>query len=512
MAVGNGSALQDLRAARRALQDVRGKQKLDFFINAKDPRALVQSLPPEELYLALLDIGPDDATDLIALSTPQQFRHFIDMAAWPKSDEGPRSSEILRWVRLAREGVGRSDASMARFRRQLASLDLEMMALLLRREMTVYDLAEDDQPNAQDEALIYFTSDRRFMLEFGSQDSYAAMKQLIEDLYEQDVFATGRLIESIRWEVPTELEETARRWRDGRLRDLGVPDFEEAISFYARPAERARNEAAAGHAGTALLTPQGSLVDAAMELLSGEDLEAAEESVIYAANAALVANRVPLDDADEVREQLTQSRATLGLGLELLSAGDPARAARLLADEPIRKIFQAAMGEVYALQTRARRIAASARLPQAQSATLLDRPLSGVIEALLKPRPTFGDPGARRPRAFGSRADLAHGAALLDDSEATVALLGALGIAPAVLGPQAELAGLGPSALTASAAVRALVESRMRGLPLTLLLAGEKERPLDPGFRAALEEALALAATSAPLRRAADRLLAVLCP
>ncbi len=337
------------------------------------------------------------------------------------------------------------------------------------------------------------------------------MRQLIEALYERDEGAAGRLIEATRWEQSAELEEAARRWRDGRLRDLGVPDFEEAISFYARPAQKAPSAPEPSRETQALTVAPRNLVDAALELLSGDELEHAEESVIYAANAALVANKVPLDDADEVREQLADARAALSLGLELLSGGDPARAAHELSETPIRRIFQTAMGEAYRLQTRARKIAQSARLPQAQSATLLDEPLEGVVQALLRARPAFHEPGKRRPRAFASRADLAQAEALLDESEATVALLEALGISPAALGPKADEAGVGPATLKASNAVRALIESRLAGGPL--VLGQEDERPLPEGFAQKLDEAFQNATAGSrneTLARAAARLRGVL--
>ena len=54
----NGSAAL---APRRALAAAAGKEKLDILLSAPDPEALVQSIPDHELYLALLEIGPEDA-------------------------------------------------------------------------------------------------------------------------------------------------------------------------------------------------------------------------------------------------------------------------------------------------------------------------------------------------------------------------------------------------------------------------------------------------------------------
>ena len=36
----------------------------------------VSALPAEELYFTLLDVGADDAAELVAMATPEQFRHF----------------------------------------------------------------------------------------------------------------------------------------------------------------------------------------------------------------------------------------------------------------------------------------------------------------------------------------------------------------------------------------------------------------------------------------------------
>src|SRR5207253_2707830 len=189
-----------------------------------------------------------------------------------------------------------------------------------------------------------------------------------------------------------------------------------------------RSEQSAGPATQALVAPRGPLLDAALEGLDGDDLESAEEAIVYAANAALVANRVPLDDADEVREQLDDARATLSLGLELLSGGDPARA------------------------------------------------------------------------------EIARAEALLDEAEATLALLSTLGLSAAQLGAKAEEAGLGPAVVKASLAVRALIASQARGEPFSLSGATDEPREKPAGFDEKLDQQLSSSVRDDVGRRAADRL------
>jgi hypothetical protein len=163
------------------------------------------------------------------------------------------------------------------------------------------------------------------------------------------------------------------------------------------------------------------------------------------------------------------------------------------------------MGEAYRLQTRARRLAAQARLPQAQSTTVLDEPLESVLQALLRQRPAFHEPGQRRPRAFASRAEVARAEALLEEGEATIALLSALGIAPPELGRQAEDSGLGPAVVKASLAVRALAERALRGEPFSLRGATD-EREQAEGVAAKVDELLGNAAQGEAGARAAGRI------
>ena len=517
MSTGNGSALLDPRAARQALQAARGKDKVDLLLSAPDPEALVQSIPEHELYLAVLEVGPDDAAEVVALASPEQFRHFVDLGAWPRRDEGPDPRAVLRWLHLAREGGGHSDRARQRYLDKLAELDAEMRSLVLRKAMRVHDLQEETDPAVADPGRTFRTPEGRYLVEFLPEGGeFGTLKQLLDDLYAEDVLGTTRLLESLRWEVPTELEETARRWRDGRLRDLGFPELEEALAFYARPSRTPTSSLTSSPTPTptstslaARLQPTAAnLLESALSRLDGDARDRAEEGLVYALNAALVASGVSMDEPEEVRAALGDARATLSLGLETLSGGDPGRAAAALTERPVRDIFQAGLAEPYRLQSRARRVAQSARLPQAQNVTLLDPPLSDVVESLQRKRPVWPDPSAPRSRrALATSAEVSEADRLLDEAESVVALLRALGLSPAELAPRAEAAGIAPTALRASDAVRALALQRLRGaaeLPLA-----DRPGAAPDGFERALDEVLRTAReeqAGADPSRAAPRL------
>jgi len=177
------SELPDVRTVRKALRETRGKQKLEMLLSGDEPGRLVRSLPPEELYLAILDVGPDDAAEVVALASPEQFRHFVDMAAWRGGDEGPRVGEVLHWLRLSRDGAG--GAKHLRFRGQLSGLDVELLALVLRRSMTVHDLGEDQHPNPKNPALAFYTPSGGFVPSpaLGTIASVPGVKALTPETY-----------------------------------------------------------------------------------------------------------------------------------------------------------------------------------------------------------------------------------------------------------------------------------------------------------------------------------------
>ena len=110
-----------------------------------------------------------------------------------------------------------------------------------------------------------------------------------------------------------------------------------------------------------MLAPDLALVEVGLGGVDSDDLgearDRAEEGLIYALNAALVASGTSMDEPEDVGAALADARATLSLGLETLSGGAPDRAAAALAERPIREIFQAGLVDPYRLQSRARRIA-----------------------------------------------------------------------------------------------------------------------------------------------------------
>ncbi|HEY0095231.1 MAG TPA: DUF6178 family protein, partial [Archangium sp.] len=213
---GNGSDLQQaLSTLRRQLASLPAKKRMDALIESRDARALVRSLPAEDLYFTIMEVGLADSTELVQLASPEQFLTFVDLAGWKK--DAVDLHQVLTWLRAAR-GDEAED-----FLRKLRKVDTEVFELLVREFTLIHDLEEN--PDVHVEGVTLETPEGRYLVEFKGVEGpeLAAMRSLLTDLIADNPFEAVRFLEATRWEVPGELEESAYRFRTGRLQDLGFP-------------------------------------------------------------------------------------------------------------------------------------------------------------------------------------------------------------------------------------------------------------------------------------------------
>jgi hypothetical protein len=433
-----------LAQARSALAAARGKARLDLILDQPNPAALVRALPADDLYLTIQEIGLGDAVELVQLASPEQFRVFLDLTCWEGNRVDPRKA--LPWLRAARSGAFESPRAAARWKAKLARLDPEVLNLVLRETLRVYEVEKDEDPQITSDHFMR-TPDGRFVVEFEAEGAeYAAVRGLLDDLLAEDPFKAARLLSAIRWELPSELEETALRWRTGRLADLGYPSLEEALSWFARPAPSAASAPAGTPSRPAGFFLQrigrGSLLARAAARLTQEEREHLELELVTAANAVLVADAVDPSNHEAVQGAVEVGRAYVEMGLELASSQDEARAAEVLATTAVKVLFQRGFGRVLELKWRAERLLKSGQAGTAES-PLLDAPLGEMLSALARRRPLYYPGltapaeewgsltvGALEPRPFLKSSELTTAADALGLAEGLASLAAQLGLAP----------------------------------------------------------------------------------
>ena len=444
---GPNGGVPGLAVARAMLATASGKKKLDLLLSSADAKGFVRSLPAEDLYFAVRDIGLADAAEVVELASPGQFRAFVDLDAWERDQVDP--SRVLAWLRLALEGGPEG------LRRKRKGLDSELLVLLLKTQTIIHELEEGVDPVLTSDNWVT-TAERKYIVEITAEgDDGLTTRRLVEDFIDESPFEATRLFEAVRWELQSELEETGARWRRGRLRDMGFPEFEEALRIW-RPLEagwKPRAQApGVGHvAGVPALLLAGSrrqlFLDQVAAKLPDDARGSFNEGLVYLLNCAIVADGVEPRELELARTSVGAARDQLSLGLELASDGDETRALAVLLSTPPVELFRLAVTRLAELQKEAN--AAARPLLFGQGGQLaLDPPDAETLAGLRRKRPRLFDAGQWRP--LRDRLDIQRAEEAIARARLAAAVLGSLEVTVTRASGLAEQAGRAPTAVTAS--------------------------------------------------------------
>ena len=100
------------------------KERLEFVLNAPDPRELVAQIPETDLFLTVKGLGIKESLDLISLATPEQIIHLLDLDLW-KKDQLNQENGIV-WLETL-EACGRK-----KLKALFDTLDSELLVALFR--------------------------------------------------------------------------------------------------------------------------------------------------------------------------------------------------------------------------------------------------------------------------------------------------------------------------------------------------------------------------------------------
>jgi hypothetical protein len=442
-------ALSSLQPFYRELATLPAKQRLDRILSRKDTMRVVRQMPVPDLYATIRDIGVEDALEVLELMSPAQVQGFLDLDGWRRDRIDPAS--VGRW--LGAFFAANADRAAG----QLRGLDLELLTLLFKVHCTVYDLAAEEQPE-HEVGRHTVTPDQRYLIAYGGvsadEATQAVLQTAIERLMARDMLFVLRLCEAVRWELASQLEEDALRWRNGRLADLGFLPAHEAAAVFAYldpdkplpgplspsvPPPPASDEATSTDLTTSVLLPWATISGGETVLaraLGGIDDVVVRDRVAH--ELMLVANRVhaadgaDLGDSDALKETARQVANTTGTGLSYAVKGDESKLSSTLASTSVMVLFR--LGHSLSLKVgnelRARLRAKGSGL-DGRGLLRLDAPLREVVAGFLRPRPLLfsGLVDDKRVdyRPVASLGELAAAAAAVTEASFRAALLSRLG-------------------------------------------------------------------------------------
>lgn len=308
------------------------------------PEDVIPALPPAELCFTAKAVGLADAGWILEHATEEQLQACLDLDAW--QDQAPDPNVLARWFDAF------ADAGDETLIRSARSMDPELLYLFLRSRIHSDLKPNDDgwQPPEGAKTL----EGQFFFQAHGEGDDLETVTQLLQRLFESDYWLYFRMMQALTWEDAAENEEFARRWRSGRLEDLGFPTWEEAMAVYGHldAEQRTRLPEAAAVLSTEgfhlpvyppklpLAIDAAHLLFRAAAALDERERHAFFFAFVALANRVAVADRLPLGDAESIPFAIEKAARVASAGLDLLVRHHGEDAVTLLRRVPVDRLFR----------------------------------------------------------------------------------------------------------------------------------------------------------------------------
>jgi len=433
------------------LQQLRGLsagKKYQNLIGAANNVALVQSMPPQELFLLIKEYGVIDSADLIGLATPEQVTLCVDMDCW-RGDELD-SEQSIQWLHLLL--IQNEEA----FLRLIDGFDFELLVMIVKKQLTIISGLESLK---DDEDLMATRKrfDQVYDCKYRNEDVAKVMEALQDVLFRERQELFLGLMEAVRHEFDLALQECTFIDRMGRLADLGFVDPFEARSLFTwvnpdtfAPENYLKPEFAAvfdDGVTTSTTAPAFILSLAQPQDLLGELLSTGLSHDLafefsFLLNRALSAEQVDYGDPEDVTRILQDVYYILNIALGYLAGADLDKAEQLLRSVYLLNLYQLGFSLTIQLRQRAQRIVAATIGPY------LDGPDAALIGALCQDKPQFFnglvDITRGDVRSFHTWAEVVQVGQELECVEKLVTLFSTGGIFPLPQPEQLDLAGCLP--------------------------------------------------------------------
>jgi hypothetical protein len=308
------------------------------------PDQVIPALPEAELCFTVKAVGLADAGWILEHATPEQVVASVDLDAWSGYQlDVPTLSE---WITAI------ASTEQASLLRAVRALDPELTVLFLKTTIDVVQKPAGDDDWMPPEG--GQTLEGQFYFQPKNEDDdAAAVVTLLRTLFEQDYWTYFRMMQGVIWELDSDAEEWAQRWRSGRLEDLGFPPWDEAMRIYRfiAPQDRERLDEDASPLEVSPWSlpiwlprlPDTARAEhrifRAFGELSDEERRAGFYAFTALANRVAVADRMPLSDSESTPRAIEKAARFASEGLAHVAARTGLADADVLRRATLERLF-----------------------------------------------------------------------------------------------------------------------------------------------------------------------------
>lgn len=433
----------DLAQFRKEWATLDAKSRVAQLLALDDTIRVVHALPVLDLFTTIHEVGRADCLEILELLHPKQVQGFLDLDGWRKDRlDAPTFGGWLEAFFAANPAQGM---------KQFVGLDIELISYLLKTHTHIIEVEAEEAPS--NIGLHSVTPDNRYIIIFdkgtGSEKLLLGLKQAVELLYGRDLPFVLRLIEAVRWETASALEEESFRWRNTRLADMGFLDADRPGELFAyvdpdrfvprspTPTPPIRQDFSHDdpiNYATSVLAPSAekrsanSLFEHVLTACPPDLAERLSHELILLGNRAHLAEAGDLGDPDALRDTIQQVMRTCEIGMAYLSKGNMTVLVEMVAQHPLLLLFQIGHSSGLRLSRRLRTLIQNPKSGLSGFAILrVDSPLREVLAGLLRKVPHYylglTDPQRTDFRSFCSLQEIAETAKAVTEASFRAGLL-----------------------------------------------------------------------------------------
>ena len=387
--------------------DIKPKDRMMEILSSENPMEIVQEMDPADFYMLVHDVGLSDALELVGYATGEQFQVCLDFETW-KGDNFDES-RLLPWVEALLEQENED------FERIFDEMDPEILAFFLHKNINIYAPEnKDDEVDIPDEEgrITRQSPDMTYWITYPEEgEASEVLQAFINKLYSAlDVERAWSYLESMNWEMCTDLLEKMYYFRSKRIQDYGFLPIEEAMEiFHVENPETLRmrllDEMQAEHYFADHVTnspfvkalvplekekkTEKLFIHQIGDLLDREAFDNFIAQTVSLGQAVAVCDHVEPCDIDSMAGSFLYAINTASLGLEFLSKENKDLAAKILSKIPLKRIFNAGYCLTYQLGETFKVIMHRGRLSiiDNEPMSLLTDAQRDVVLGLLEERP-----------------------------------------------------------------------------------------------------------------------------
>jgi hypothetical protein len=398
------------------------EKALERIIDSHQPAALVHSIPEEDFYFLIHDIGHNDSLPLLSLASNKQWEYMIDMEVWEK--DRLEIESMTKWLDLLFK------ADPVRLTKWLISEKTEFLEFYLYKNIEVRIREHDQDPSDFGEG--FFTVDDIYyirVMEYPADqisdisepstqpERYRGefLVKFLKNIAVYDHVKYQQILHEALSIISTEVEEEAFRMRNVRLAEKGFLPFDEAIGIYQPLSPKNLKSWSAKslikEEGKKFLLPvpfypadmlkEDNLFTRALVKIEADDiLQQIQTEFAFLCNQVIVADHKKIRDKKELREIVKKTCGHISIGLERMTEKEGAISSKLRGDycalflkkHTLSSIFRVGYGLALKLKWRAEKWLdkcwfASKGLPL----TFWGEEWTGVLGGILIKRPLFYD-------------------------------------------------------------------------------------------------------------------------